>query len=395
MSTGSRNTDPRGRSDTQHDRASGLVRTAKGDCVNSVGTTTTSAGGRWRDRRGRRAGTIIGVAIGAAALLAPAAAANPDQPVSTTDSGATDANQQSADAVGRLIRLADRAATIGTDPIALAELTTFASSTLAAAQDNGVIADASGPMSATARCIVDVIARGVSDAPAQSMSCLAPLSALDPLLALRIVASLQVDTLDPSLPHNGDDQNDRQGPAASPSVGDDSPVPDSPPPTPETSAPETPAPEAAGKRGSAPGDSVPSRAGSAVAPSSGLITSNFGARGGAQHGGVDIANSVGTPIVAAADGTVVSAGPAQGFGLWVRIRHDDGSITTYGHNNGNSVTVGQRVSKGDQIAQVGNRGNSTGPHLHFETTSPGGQKVDPQVWLGERGAAIGAGTIAP
>jgi murein DD-endopeptidase MepM/ murein hydrolase activator NlpD len=136
------------------------------------------------------------------------------------------------------------------------------------------------------------------------------------------------------------------------------------------------------------------RAVSAVAPSSGLVTSNFGTRGGAQHGGVDIADSVGAPIVAAADGTVISAGPAQGFGLWVRIRHDDGSITTYGHNNGNSVAVGQRVSMGDQIAQVGNRGNSTGPHLHFEATSPGGQKVDPQAWLGERGAAIGAGRLA-
>lgn len=103
---------------------------------------------------------------------------------------------------------------------------------------------------------------------------------------------------------------------------------------------------------------------------------------------------MGAPIVAAADGTVISAGPAQGFGLWVRIRHDDGSTTTYGHNNGNSVAVGQRVRMGDQIAQVGNRGNSTGPHLHFEATSPGGQRVDSPSVARRRGAAIGAGRLA-
>lgn len=116
------------------------------------------------------------------------------------------------------------------------------------------------------------------------------------------------------------------------------------------------------------------------------MTSTFG--DGRAHQGIDIANSTGTPIVAVADGDVISAGPAQGFGLWVRIRHDDGTVTTYGHNNDNLVTVGQRVTAGEEIATVGNRGISTGPHLHFEVDTPAGNKVDPRLWLAERGATI-------
>ena len=123
-----------------------------------------------------------------------------------------------------------------------------------------------------------------------------------------------------------------------------------------------------------------------VAPTSGTITSPFG--DGRNHQGIDIANSTGTPIVAVADGVVISSGPAQGFGLWVRIQHNDGTITTYGHNNENTVTVGQFVTAGQEIATVGNRGQSTGPHLHFEVQDPSGQNVDPVAWLAEREASI-------
>lgn len=123
-----------------------------------------------------------------------------------------------------------------------------------------------------------------------------------------------------------------------------------------------------------------------VAPSSGTITSPFG--DGREHGGIDIANTLGAPIVAVADGEVINAGPAQGYGLWVRIRHDDGTITTYGHNNGNLVEVGQRVKAGQKIASIGNRGNSSGPHLHFEVESSDGEKIDPLAWLAQRGASI-------
>ncbi|WKK11189.1 M23 family metallopeptidase [Rhodococcus ruber] len=123
-----------------------------------------------------------------------------------------------------------------------------------------------------------------------------------------------------------------------------------------------------------------------VAPTAGVITSTFGdARG---HGGIDIANTMGAPIVAVADGEVISAGPAQGYGLWVRIRHDDGTVTTYGHNNTNLVTMGQRVKAGQKIATVGDRGNSTGPHLHFEVEDPTGVKADPVQWLAQRGASV-------
>lgn len=123
-----------------------------------------------------------------------------------------------------------------------------------------------------------------------------------------------------------------------------------------------------------------------VAPTSGTITSPFG--DDRNHQGIDIANSTGTPIVAVADGVVISSGPAQGFGLWVRIEHNDGTITTYGHNNENTATVGQTVAAGQEIATVGNRGQSTGPHLHFEVQDPSGQNVDPVAWLAERDASI-------
>ena len=123
----------------------------------------------------------------------------------------------------------------------------------------------------------------------------------------------------------------------------------------------------------------------AVAPVSGTLTSAFGPRWGSSHAGLDIANSIGTPVYAAASGTVIDSGPASGFGLWVQVRHDDGSTSTYGHINETLVEVGQRVQAGEQIATVGNRGQSTGPHLHFETTDPTGTKVDPTQWLQQRG----------
>ncbi|MEU6640915.1 M23 family metallopeptidase [Saccharomonospora sp. NPDC046836] len=124
-----------------------------------------------------------------------------------------------------------------------------------------------------------------------------------------------------------------------------------------------------------------------VLPAQGVFTSGFGARWGTTHYGIDIANSIGTPIVSAGDGTVIEAGPASGFGLWVRIQLDDGTVHVYGHINSYSVSVGQRVKAGEQIAEMGNRGQSTGPHLHFEVWTSGGQKIDPRQWLAEHGVA--------
>lgn len=123
-------------------------------------------------------------------------------------------------------------------------------------------------------------------------------------------------------------------------------------------------------------------------PVTGRVTSNFGSRSGGTHYGLDVANRIGTPIRAAASGTVISAGPASGFGLWVRVRHDDGTITVYGHINKALVDVGQEVSAGELIAEVGNRGQSSGPHLHFEAHSAGGKKLDPGRWLDQRGVGF-------
>jgi murein DD-endopeptidase MepM/ murein hydrolase activator NlpD len=129
-----------------------------------------------------------------------------------------------------------------------------------------------------------------------------------------------------------------------------------------------------------------------VMPTRGIFTSGFGYRWGVLHGGIDIANSIGTPIVAASDGVVIDAGPAAGFGMWVKLRHSDGTVTVYGHVNTITCSIGQRVMAGDQIATMGNRGYSTGPHLHFEVLLNGTNRVDPVPWLAKRGLSPGSVT---
>lgn len=134
----------------------------------------------------------------------------------------------------------------------------------------------------------------------------------------------------------------------------------------------------------------PASAGGWVVPAPGRCSSGFGPRDGEFHQGQDLAAPIGTPIVAAAEGTVLHAGPAHGYGLWVRLRHPDGTITTYGHNNANHVTEGQHVATGQPIAEVGNRGQSTGPHLHFQIDSGGGP-VDPVAFYGQKGLQLCSG----
>ena len=87
------------------------------------------------------------------------------------------------------------------------------------------------------------------------------------------------------------------------------------------------------------------------------------------YNGVDIAAPVGTPIVASAAGTVIIArtsGYNGGYGLYVAIKHSNGTQTVYGHMSKVNVTVGQQVEQGEVIGAVGNTGRSTGPHIHFE-----------------------------
>ncbi|SER93325.1 M23 family metallopeptidase [Corynebacterium cystitidis] len=125
-----------------------------------------------------------------------------------------------------------------------------------------------------------------------------------------------------------------------------------------------------------------------VKPAQGVFTSGYGPRWGTLHAGIDIANVVGTPILAAMAGTVIDSGPAQGYGQWIRIRHDDGSMTLYGHMETLNVSVGERVVAGQQIAGMGNRGFSTGPHLHFEYHPTGNGAVDPVPWFAANGITI-------
>lgn len=122
-----------------------------------------------------------------------------------------------------------------------------------------------------------------------------------------------------------------------------------------------------------------------VIPAAGSFTSGFGGRWGTTHYGIDIANAKGTPIYSVADGVVIEAGPASGFGLWVRVQHEDGTITVYGHVNTITAKQGAKVKAGDQIATMGNRGFSTGPHLHFEVWNTSGKKINPLPWMQARG----------
>ncbi|RBY75706.1 M23 family peptidase [Blastococcus sp. TF02-09] len=128
-----------------------------------------------------------------------------------------------------------------------------------------------------------------------------------------------------------------------------------------------------------------------VAPVNGArLTSGFGSRWGTLHAGIDLAAPMRTPEYAVMDGVVLQAGPAGGYGLVVYIQHDSGDVTVYGHMDEILVEPGQVVRAGDTIALLGNRGQSTGPHLHFEVHVGGmnGTKVDPLPWLRERGIQL-------
>jgi murein DD-endopeptidase MepM/ murein hydrolase activator NlpD len=128
-----------------------------------------------------------------------------------------------------------------------------------------------------------------------------------------------------------------------------------------------------------------------VLPTAGTTSSCYGARWGVTHYGIDLAAPTGTPIYAATSGVVERAGPATGFGLAVYLRADDGTVTVYGHESRYLVHTGQRVVVGQQIAEVGARGQATGPHLHFEVHPDGelyGGAVDPAGWLRAHGIAV-------
>ena len=120
-----------------------------------------------------------------------------------------------------------------------------------------------------------------------------------------------------------------------------------------------------------------------VKPVSGIITSRFGNRESIRsygHTGLDIAAPAGTPIKAAADGTVTFSGYSGGYGYVVKMSHGNGIETYYGHCSALYVSAGEKVEAGDTIAAVGSTGNSTGNHLHFEVRV-NGSEVNPQNYL--------------
>ena len=122
---------------------------------------------------------------------------------------------------------------------------------------------------------------------------------------------------------------------------------------------------------------------SLIRPISGIITSRFGASTrirASNHTGLDISASTGTPIKAAASGTVTFSGRKGSYGYMVVLSHGNGVQTYYGHCSKLYVSAGQTVSQGDVIAAVGSTGNSTGPHLHLEIRV-NGVAYNPQNYL--------------
>ncbi|MFC2662271.1 MAG: M23 family metallopeptidase, partial [Eubacterium sp.] len=125
--------------------------------------------------------------------------------------------------------------------------------------------------------------------------------------------------------------------------------------------------------------------GSLAWPCTGTITTEFGTKRSwdpysTAHTGMDIGVSYGTAIHAAASGTVIIAGTYGGYGNCVAISHGNGLVTLYGHNSSLTVSVGDKVKKGDVIAKAGSTGFSTGVHCHFEVQK-NGTPVNPRKYL--------------
>ncbi|MGY1668948.1 M23 family metallopeptidase [Geodermatophilus sp. SYSU D00696] len=127
-----------------------------------------------------------------------------------------------------------------------------------------------------------------------------------------------------------------------------------------------------------------------VLPAMGRMTTCFCMRWGSMHYGIDLANALGTPIYSATDGVVLRAGRASGYGNAVYIQDPEGNVHVYGHMRYYDVRAGDIVHAGDQIAKIGNEGQSTGPHLHYQIHRGGisGRPIDPEEFLAERGVTI-------
>ncbi len=127
---------------------------------------------------------------------------------------------------------------------------------------------------------------------------------------------------------------------------------------------------------------VPSKAASSSSLSSGYVTRSKPIGSGSEfHTGYDIPASYGSAVVAAEAGTVIYAGWMSGYGNTIMISHGNGLVTLYGHNSSLTVSKGDTVTRGQQVAKIGSTGNSTGNHCHFEVRV-NGSTVSPESYLG-------------
>ena len=136
----------------------------------------------------------------------------------------------------------------------------------------------------------------------------------------------------------------------------------------------------AGFSGSVSGGSIRQGSGGFIWPVNGAIVSPFGTRWGRMHEGVDIGAGTGTPIRAAASGTVVVMGPTSGYGNYTCVQHAGAVSTCYAHQSRFGTSSGAHVSQGQVIGFVGCTGHCFGPHLHFEVRV-NGSPVDPLGYL--------------
>jgi murein DD-endopeptidase MepM/ murein hydrolase activator NlpD len=126
-----------------------------------------------------------------------------------------------------------------------------------------------------------------------------------------------------------------------------------------------------------------------VLPTTGYhLTARFNQAGGRwahNHTGLDFAAPMGTPVRSVMAGEVIQADFEGAYGRQVKVRHADGTVTSYSHMSEFDVSVGDTVEAGTQVGAIGMTGNTTGPHVHFEVLPGGGAPINPEPWLREHG----------
>jgi murein DD-endopeptidase MepM/ murein hydrolase activator NlpD len=126
-----------------------------------------------------------------------------------------------------------------------------------------------------------------------------------------------------------------------------------------------------------------------VLPTTGYhLTARFNQAGGRwahNHTGLDFAAPIGTPVLSVMAGVVTQADWEGAYGRQVKVKHADGTVTSYSHMSEFDVSVGDSVQAGTMVGRIGITGNTTGPHVHFEVLPGGGAPVDPEPWLRDHG----------